>query len=186
MDGGGPRKWKYLCVPIEVGSTKGVRFNVENLFGLRASLAWLIEPDPRTTTDPAAIAQCYIPPPPAAPVAPPPAITSVVPPPPSPPPPPRFTGSPARITSTVDPDDYYPADSRRRGEQGAPIVRVCVGPSGALLREPTITENSGFPDLDAAAIAVAKAMRYSAAVEGGAKAPESCIKFKVKFVQSPR
>jgi hypothetical protein len=41
---------------------------------------------------------------------------------------------------------------------------------------------SGFPDLDAAAINVAKATRYAAATENGSPLPESCIKFKVKFV----
>ena len=92
--------------------------------------------------------------------------------------------SPARITHTVRLDDYYPSDARRRGEQGAPVVRVCVGPSGAPLREPEITNRSSFPDLDAAAIKVAKAMRYAAGLEGGAVATESCIMFKVKFSQS--
>jgi TonB family protein len=88
-----------------------------------------------------------------------------------------------RITSIANPDDYYPSGSRRRGEQGAPIVRVCVGPSGALLREPEITDTSGFPDLDGAAIKVAKANRYAPAVRGAAAPPESCIKFKVKFAR---
>ena len=90
---------------------------------------------------------------------------------------------PARITYIVNPDDYYPTGSRFRGEQGAPIVKVCVGPSGAPLREPEITDTSGFPKLDDAAIKVAKANRYAAAVQNGAALPESCIKFKVKFVR---
>jgi TonB family protein len=189
MDGGGPRKWKYICVPIEVGRTRAVRFFAKNLFGLGAELMWPIDEAPSTTNDPAAMAQCFVPPPPAA-VGPPPAITSVVPrdkpPPPAPAPPPRPTSvsSPARITSLVDANKYYPPGSRSRGEQGAPIVRVCVGPSGALLREPELTDGSGFPELDSAAIEVAKAMRYAAGVEGGVKAPESCLKFKVKFFQT--
>lgn len=88
---------------------------------------------------------------------------------------------PARLKSAANPDDYYPARSRRRGEAGAPVVRVCIGPTGALLREPEITDTSGFPALDAAAIKVAKGNRYAPAIENGAAAPESCIKFKVKF-----
>jgi TonB family protein len=113
-----------------------------------------------------------------------PAVTNAPPPPAPPPPPPRVLSTSARITRAVHPDKYYPADARRRGEQGAPIVRVCVGPSGALLREPVISESSGFPALDAAGIEVAKAMRYAAGVEGGAAAAESCVTFKVKFLQS--
>ena len=89
----------------------------------------------------------------------------------------------ARMVSPANPDDYYPSSSRRRGEEGSPIVKVCVGPSGAPLREPEITGSSGFPDLDAAAVKVAKANRYAAAVEDGAALPESCIKFKVRFVR---
>ncbi len=118
-----------------------------------------------------------------------PAVTSdtsdkPAPPPPSPPSPPRVMSTSARITQMVDANSFYPAESRRRGEQGAPVVRACVGPSGALLGEPVITENSGFPDLDAAAIRVAKAMRYAPGRDGGVPAQESCIKFKVKFSQS--
>ena len=81
----------------------------------------------------------------------------------------------------VSPDDYYPPASRRRGEQGSPVVQVCVGPSGQLLREPEVTETSGFLDLDSAAIKVAKANRYAAGTANGAVLAESCIKFKVKF-----
>lgn len=86
----------------------------------------------------------------------------------------------------VNVDAYYPLEARRRGEQGAPVVRACVGSSGALAKEPEIRLPSGFPDLDAAAIEVAKAMRYAAGVENGAPARESCISFKVKFAQTNR
>jgi TonB family protein len=87
----------------------------------------------------------------------------------------------ATLKSIVNPDDFYPSKSRRRGEEGAPIVKVCIGPSGAQLREPEITESSGFPDLDWAAVKAAKAMRYAPAIENGAPATESCIKYKIKF-----
>jgi TonB family protein len=89
----------------------------------------------------------------------------------------------ARIKSVANPDDYYPPGPKRRGEQGSPVVKVCVGPSGALLREPEITDTSGFPELDGAAIKVAKANRYAAAVGDGVAPPESCIRFKVKFAR---
>jgi len=38
------------------------------------------------------------------------------------------------------------------------------------------------PDLDGAAVKVAKATRYGPGTENGSALPESCIKFKVKFV----
>jgi protein TonB len=103
-------------------------------------------------------------------------------PPPAPPPPPRVAGSPAKMKSAVDPDQYYPPGAKRREEQGSPVVQACVGPNGRLVREPVITETSGFPELDGAAVKVAKANRYSPAMEAGTALPESCVKFKVKFV----
>ena len=93
----------------------------------------------------------------------------------------REANAAAQVTRAVDPDDYYPPGSVRREEQGSPIVKVCVGPSGRLLRDPVVTDTSGFPDLDGAAIKVAKAMRYAAGKENGIALPESCRKFKVKF-----
>ena len=94
----------------------------------------------------------------------------------------QLPGVLAKMTRPANPDDYYPSASRRRQEQGSPVVQACVGPSGQLLREPVITDTSGFPDLDAAAIKVAKATRYAAGTANGTAVPESCIKFKVKFV----
>jgi protein TonB len=104
------------------------------------------------------------------------------PPPPAPPPPPRVAGSPAKMKSAVDPDQFYPPGAKRREEQGSPVVQACVGPNGRLVREPVVTETSGFPELDGAAVKVAKANRYTPAMEAGTALPESCVKFKVKFV----
>jgi TonB family protein len=87
----------------------------------------------------------------------------------------------ARMVRPVSPADYYPAGSKRRKEQGSPVVQACVGPTGELLREPVIIESSGFPEVDAAAVKVAKATRYSAGMANKTPLPESCIKFKVKF-----
>jgi hypothetical protein len=67
------------------------------------------------------------------------------------------------------------------GCQTRPVVKACVGHSGQLLREPEITDTSGFPELDGAAIKAAKAMRFAPAVQDGAAVAESCIKFKEKF-----
>jgi periplasmic protein TonB len=104
------------------------------------------------------------------------------PPPPAPPPPPRVAGTSAKMKSAADPDRFYPPGAKRREEQGSPVVQACVGPNGRLLREPVVTETSGYPELDVAAIQVAKNSRYTAATEGGAAVDESCVKFKVKFV----
>jgi TonB family protein len=89
---------------------------------------------------------------------------------------------PANMASGANPADFYPPGSKRRAEQGTPIVKACVGPSGNLLRDPEVVVSSGFPEIDAAAIKVAKASRYKAGSEDGVPLPESCIKFKVKFV----
>jgi hypothetical protein len=90
--------------------------------------------------------------------------------------------APTQVTSAANPIDYYPANSVRLREQGTPIIEACVGPDNQLLREPTVAVTSGFPELDAAAIKVAKATRYAAGTENGVPPPESCIRFKVKFV----
>jgi hypothetical protein len=91
-------------------------------------------------------------------------------------------GRSAKLMRPVDPETFYPPGSRRREEEGAPTVKACVGPDGRLLRNPELTDTSGFPELDAAAIKVASASRYSAAVdERGTALPESCVKFRVKF-----
>lgn len=92
------------------------------------------------------------------------------------------TVAPTQVTDAANPFDFYPPGSVRREEQGAPIIEACVGPDGKLLREPIVANTSGIPDLDAAAIKVAKATRYAAGTENGVPLPESCIKFKVKFV----
>ena len=104
------------------------------------------------------------------------------PPPPAPPPPPRVAGTSAKMKSAADPDQFYPPGAKRREEQGSPVVQACVGANGKLVREPVVTETSGFPELDGAAVKVAKANRYTPGTENGAAVAESCVKFKVKFV----
>lgn len=93
---------------------------------------------------------------------------------------------PARITRSPFPDGYYPSESRRRREQGGPVVQVCVDPSGKPLREPIVTESSGFPALDAAAIEVAKDSKYAAGLKNGTTPAESCVTFRVKFEAKKR
>ncbi len=87
----------------------------------------------------------------------------------------------AKLKRVVNPDDYYPSGSKLRGEQGSPLVRVCVDPSGLPLREPVVKDTSGFPDLDDAAIEMAKDSSYVAGTEDGQALPESCVEFKIRF-----
>jgi TonB family protein len=94
-------------------------------------------------------------------------------------------GVDARLSRLVNPDDFYPSGSQRRGESGSPVVQVCVGPNGKMLREPLVTDSSGFPDLDGASIKAAKAAGYLAAKENGTALPESCIRYKIKFLPKP-
>ena len=65
---------------------------------------------------------------------------------------------------------------------GAGALAACVSASGKLAREPVIKETSGFPELDTAAIKVAKANRYLPGTDGGQPMAESCVSFRVKFV----
>jgi TonB family protein len=94
---------------------------------------------------------------------------------------PIVMGPPAQIIRAVNPNDYYPARSVLRGELGTPVVSVCVGPTGMLLREPVITRTSGFRDLDKGAINAAKAMQFAAGIENGTAVPESCVEIRLKF-----
>jgi hypothetical protein len=91
---------------------------------------------------------------------------------------PKITGVPAPLPNN-------PPGAQRGSEQAAPVVKACVGPDGNLVREPVIVETSGFPEIDAAAIKIAKANRYSPAANRGAAPAESCVKFRVKFVVKP-
>ncbi len=104
------------------------------------------------------------------------------PPPPAPPPPPRAPAVAAKILRSPMAEEYYPPGAKRREEEGSPVVRACVGPNGRLLREPVVTDTSGFPELDGAAVKVAKASRYTAGSDGGSASAESCVSFRVKFV----
>ncbi len=52
---------------------------------------------------------------------------------------------------------YYPDASRRLGEQGTALVKMCIGAGGRVVGEPQIEKSSGSPRLDRAAIRYAKA-----------------------------
>src|SRR5215475_8977833 len=77
-------------------------------------------------------------------------------------------------------EDYYPAASKRLGEEGSPTVKVCVGADGKLSAAPTVAQSSGSARLDEGAVALAKAGRYIAGTEDG-KPVNKCFDFRIKF-----
>jgi len=66
-------------------------------------------------------------------------------------------------------------------EEGAAIVRVCVGADGALEGIPQVSDSSGHSRLDAAAVAWAReALTFTPATENGRRVA-SCKGFRVRF-----
>jgi TonB family protein len=84
------------------------------------------------------------------------------------------TGTPVDPRSTPAPD--------AGNESLTPIVLACVGKDGKLLST-EIARSSGVPEIDEAALKVARAARFKPGENAlGAKKRKSCVKFKVKFV----
>ncbi len=108
-------------------------------------------------------------------------ITVVKPPPPPapvvvrPPPP----GTPVQVTFRPDISNYYPEAARREGQEGRAIVKICVNQLGKI-DSADVATSSGFPELDEAAIKVAKAYRFKPATSEG-KPVSSCPTLPVKF-----
>jgi TonB family protein len=88
-------------------------------------------------------------------------------------------GPKAHIVESGDPDALYPADAKARGEHGAIVIRARIAANSCATGF-ALMVSSGYPALDAAAIAVAEASRYQAAVDGG-KPVASELTFKVRF-----
>lgn len=120
------------------------------------------------------------PPPPTAIQAP--VTTEVVPPPPAPPPP-QPTRAVVRtkvgIASAPDPQDYYPNTSRSLGEAGIVKVRLCYGENGRVTQT-TLSESSGFPRLDDAAVRMGNRYRMKPATVDG-KPEADCVVLPVRF-----
>jgi TonB family protein len=100
-------------------------------------------------------------------------------PPPPPPPPPVLSarGEPCktRVISVADPDAFYPAESRARGEQGDVIIRITGSSQAGPPVSAQIDTSSGFPELDAAGLL---AIGQSKFVSNCAGYP---LRLKVKF-----
>ncbi|MGA2565088.1 MAG: energy transducer TonB [Steroidobacteraceae bacterium] len=108
-------------------------------------------------------------------------ITVAKPPPPPPPvvvrPPPP--GTPVQVTFRPDISNYYPEAARREGQEGRAIIKICVNQQGKI-DSADVATSSGFPELDEAAIKVAKAYRFKPATSEG-KPVSSCPTLPVKF-----
>ena len=77
-------------------------------------------------------------------------------------------------------EDYYPAASKRLGEEGVTTVRMCVGPNSKLSEPPAVTHSSGSARLDEGAISLAKAATYQAGTEDG-KPISDCFSVNIRF-----
>ena len=89
----------------------------------------------------------------------------------------------ATLATVAPPENYYPPSSKRRGEQGAIVLRAHIATDNCAT-EFAIVVSSGFPDLDQAALRVAEASTYLAATENG-KTIEGYLTFKVRFTIAP-
>src|SRR5450755_2281617 len=99
--------------------------------------------------------------------APPPPITNVTTQPAAPAPPRAIVpGTPVKPTFVPDVQDYYPEVSRRNGEEGRAVVKVCVNVAGKI-DSVEIANTTGHPLLDEAALKVAKAFRFKPATSEG-------------------
>jgi periplasmic protein TonB len=77
-------------------------------------------------------------------------------------------------------EDYYPAASRRRAEEGSAQVRACVDERGRLANAPQLMSSSGHPLLDEAAMEVVRAGHYARATRGGVPIG-NCYGFRIAF-----
>ena len=79
-------------------------------------------------------------------------------------------------------EDFYPAASKRLGEEGAPTVKVCIGAGGKLTEPPIIAQSSGSARLDEGALNLVKAgARYIQPGTEDGKPIDSCFEFRIKF-----
>ncbi len=79
-------------------------------------------------------------------------------------------------------DDYYPDASRRLGEQGTALVKLCIGAGGRVIGDPSIMKSSGSSRLDQAAVRYAKATSGHFEPETRNGVPvEVCTALPIKF-----
>jgi periplasmic protein TonB len=102
------------------------------------------------------------------------------------PPPPAVAAPVVRTNMRPNPksqqpsvDDYYPAASKRLGEEGVVKVKVCVNASGKI-EEATLEETSGTARLDEAGVKVARIYRLLPPTENGKPVP-GCGSLPIRF-----
>jgi protein TonB len=91
--------------------------------------------------------------------------------------------TPLSIRGALPPtDDYYPDASRRLGEQGTALVKLCVGDGGKVVGQPAIQRSSGSSRLDQAALryALATSGHFSPETKNGAVVTV-CTALPIKF-----
>jgi protein TonB len=76
-------------------------------------------------------------------------------------------------------DDYYPAASKRLGEEGVARVKVCVNVNGRV-ESAELETTSGVARLDEAAVKVAKVYRLLPPTENGKPVP-GCAPLPIRF-----
>jgi protein TonB len=81
--------------------------------------------------------------------------------------------------SQPDWEEYYPPSSKRLGEAGTSIIKVCLDEK-AKVTDATVQETSGFPRLDEAAVKIAKVYRYLPGTEDG-KPVASCFAYRLTW-----
>jgi TonB family protein len=82
-------------------------------------------------------------------------------------------------------EDYYPAQEKRLGLEGAAVVRACVNEVGKLDGVPAVEESSGRPAFDNAAVRIARDGRYARAMRGDTPVTH-CYRFRVTFSLNER
>jgi protein TonB len=80
-------------------------------------------------------------------------------------------------------EDFYPQASKRLGEQGNPVVHICLGADGKLAAgSPSIATSSGSPRLDEGALALVKAgARYITPAKEDGKPVAACQDLRIRF-----
>lgn len=79
-------------------------------------------------------------------------------------------------------DSYYPDASRRLGEQGTVLVKLCIGAGGRVVGTPSVEKSSGSSRLDQAAIRYARATSGHFEPETRNGAPVTvCTALPIKF-----
>jgi protein TonB len=75
--------------------------------------------------------------------------------------------------------DRYPAESIRASESGTPTITICISETGAV-DSVKMSQSSGFPRLDQAALGIGKEARFRPARLDGKPVP-SCVPYRIKF-----